>query len=68
MVCKKFFRKLKKWFQNCAVGAVQLMQPIQWNTPLGLPVVQPYVEAEKRYEMLCLIPIQHKQVSCLKVI
>lgn len=39
------------------------MQPMQWNTPLGLPVIQPYVEAKKIYGMLCLIPIRHKQVG-----
>lgn len=56
------YRKLKEWLQKCAGATVKLLQPIQWITPLGMPVVQPYLIAEKKHGSLCLVPVRHKQV------
>ncbi|VDN22775.1 unnamed protein product [Gongylonema pulchrum] len=38
--------KLKDWFRNCAESIVKLMHTVEWVTPLGLPVYQPYLETK----------------------
>jgi DNA-directed RNA polymerase len=40
-----------------------MMQPVEWITPLGLPVHQPYVKAERKFDVVCHLPIRHKQVD-----
>uniref|UniRef100_A0A0N4ULQ0 DNA-directed RNA polymerase n=1 Tax=Dracunculus medinensis TaxID=318479 RepID=A0A0N4ULQ0_DRAME len=55
--------KLKDWFRQCASEISKLMQPVEWITPLGLPVVQPYLEIGNKNGKLCLLPIKHKQVN-----
>lgn len=36
-------QKIQRWFEKCAkVMSNQLYQPVQWITPLGLPILQPY--------------------------
>jgi len=55
--------KLKNWFRQCARSIVKLMQPVEWETPLGLPVMQPYLKTEKKFDFLCRSPISHKQVD-----
>lgn len=49
------------WLKECAKAGVRLLKPIEWITPLGLPVAQPYVRTKtdgKSY----LIPDIVKQV------
>jgi len=53
---------MKEWFRDCAAVAVKLMHPIRWVTPLGMPVVQPYVKADNLNDKLCLLPIR-KQIN-----
>lgn len=50
------------WFKSCAHQILGLRQPIEWTTPLGLPVVQPYVTVEKVDDSLAFLPVPHKQV------
>ena len=35
-------RSIMKWLADCAALVGKQEQPVQWVTPLGLPVVQPY--------------------------
>ncbi|XP_015895265.2 DNA-directed RNA polymerase 1B, mitochondrial isoform X1 [Ziziphus jujuba] len=35
-------RDIMKWLGDCAKVIASENQPVQWTTPLGLPVVQPY--------------------------
>ncbi|KAI6188188.1 DNA-directed RNA polymerase [Aphelenchoides besseyi] len=56
-------RILKDWFRECARTTVKLMQPVEWITPLGLPVMQPYLKQGKKFGHLCLLPVLHKQVD-----
>ncbi|KAH7722584.1 DNA-dependent RNA polymerase [Aphelenchoides avenae] len=57
------FRDLKKWFQAVAKTIVGLMRPVEWTTPLGLPVVQPYMAEAKDADTLRMVmkPTLHKQ-------
>ena len=50
------------WFKSCASQVLRLRQPLEWVTPLGLPVVQPYVTEEQVDDAIALLPIRHKQV------
>ncbi len=49
------FREMKDWFRACADVIYKLDRTVEWETPLGLPVVQPYLDAELR-------PVAIKQV------
>ena len=51
------------WFKACAAQILKLKRPIEWKTPLGLPVIQPYVQIEKVDKSLGFLPVPHKQVS-----
>lgn len=44
-------REIQDWFTNCAKLVAKIRcRPINWVTPLGLPVVQPYfVPVKKTY-------------------
>ncbi|CAD5217225.1 unnamed protein product [Bursaphelenchus okinawaensis] len=55
--------QMKDWFRSCVSVAVKLMRPIEWTTPLGLPVAQPYVKAARKHNKLCLMPILSKQTN-----
>lgn len=59
------FRALKNWFRQCARTVVKMMKPVEWTTPLGLPVMQPYMKSEKKLDFLCNFPISHKQVKIM---
>lgn len=56
--------QMKKWLRNCAAVALKLKQPIRWETPLGLPVVQPYMRrvVGSNSNKQCLLPVR-KQIS-----
>uniref|UniRef100_A0A1I7USX2 DNA-directed RNA polymerase n=1 Tax=Caenorhabditis tropicalis TaxID=1561998 RepID=A0A1I7USX2_9PELO len=54
---------LKDWFRLIAKGASDLMKTVEWVTPLGLPVVQPYCRLVERRSKLVLAPIPMKQVD-----
>ncbi|KAF7631131.1 DNA-directed RNA polymerase [Meloidogyne graminicola] len=56
-------RNLMIWFKSCAHQILGLRQPIEWTTPLGLPVVQPYVTVEKVDDSLAFLPVPHKQMN-----
>uniref|UniRef100_A0A915BIX9 DNA-directed RNA polymerase n=1 Tax=Parascaris univalens TaxID=6257 RepID=A0A915BIX9_PARUN len=55
--------QLKVWFRQCAKAIVHLMYPVEWETPLGLPVMQPYLKLKKKHNKLCLHPVMIKQVN-----
>ncbi|KAF1769684.1 hypothetical protein GCK72_001501 [Caenorhabditis remanei] len=54
---------LKDWFRLIAKGSSDLMKTVEWITPLGLPVVQPYCKLTERKSKLVLVPIPMKQVD-----
>uniref|UniRef100_A0A914HXC6 DNA-directed RNA polymerase n=1 Tax=Globodera rostochiensis TaxID=31243 RepID=A0A914HXC6_GLORO len=54
---------LMEWFKCCAKQALKLGRPVEWRTPLGLPVVQPYVTVEKQGTGLIFRPVTTKQTS-----
>lgn len=54
---------LKDWFRLIAKGASDLTKTVEWVTPLGLPVVQPYCKLVERKSKLVLVPIPMKQVD-----
>ncbi|CAI2292669.1 unnamed protein product [Caenorhabditis sp. 36 PRJEB53466] len=54
---------LKDWFRLIAKGASDLMRTVEWVTPLGLPVVQPYCKLVERKSKLILAPVPMKQVD-----
>ncbi|GMR32288.1 hypothetical protein PMAYCL1PPCAC_02483, partial [Pristionchus mayeri] len=39
---------LKDWLRKCAKGIAELTRPVEWVTPLGLPVMQPYTKHARR--------------------
>jgi len=43
------------WLQRCASQVAQQGYPVQWTTPLGLPIVQPY----RRYPTVQVRTIMH---------
>lgn len=44
-------REIQDWFTECARQITQVCgQNVEWTTPLGLPVVQPYVRYNPRFE------------------
>ncbi|XGW11611.1 hypothetical protein V3C99_012808 [Haemonchus contortus] len=55
--------KLKDWFRDCAKGVSDLLQTMEWVTPLGLPVVQPYVIAKEKKGKVIHVPVSLKQVG-----
>ncbi|KAL7074858.1 hypothetical protein ACQ4LE_006016 [Meloidogyne hapla] len=56
-------KNLMIWFKSCASQALRLRQPLEWVTPLGLPVIQPYVTLEQVDDALTFLPIRHKQMN-----
>ncbi|CAD21670.3 DNA-directed RNA polymerase [Caenorhabditis elegans] len=54
---------LKDWFRLIAKGSSDLMKTVEWITPLGLPVVQPYCKLVERKGKLILAPVPMKQVD-----
>ncbi|KAI5557219.1 hypothetical protein BDE02_18G088400 [Populus trichocarpa] len=40
-------RDIMSWLGDCAKIIASEDQPVQWTTPLGLPVVQPYYKTER---------------------
>ncbi|PAV56199.1 hypothetical protein WR25_09515 [Diploscapter pachys] len=55
--------QLKDWFRSCARGISSLWRPVEWVTPLGLPVLQPYVKALHTQGHLVHKPVGSKQVD-----
>ncbi|KAK6732858.1 hypothetical protein RB195_016933 [Necator americanus] len=55
--------KLKDWFRDCAKGVSDLLRTMEWVTPLGLPVVQPYVIAKEKQGRVIHVPVSTKQVG-----
>lgn len=39
--------KIKQWLIKCATIISNMDEPVEWITPLGLPVIQPYRVANK---------------------
>ncbi|KAL3125089.1 hypothetical protein niasHT_000361 [Heterodera trifolii] len=48
---------LMEWFKRCAQQTLKLGRPMEWVTPLGLPVVQPYVTVDKEGTGLVFRPV-----------
>lgn len=40
-------RDIMAWLGECAKVIASENQPVQWTTPLGLPVIQPYCKSER---------------------
>ncbi|VDD94145.1 unnamed protein product [Enterobius vermicularis] len=56
--------KIKDWFRSCASAiARQLLRSVEWVTPLGLPVVQPYLTMETKLGRLVFLPVPIKQIN-----
>uniref|UniRef100_A0A0N5AM58 DNA-directed RNA polymerase n=1 Tax=Syphacia muris TaxID=451379 RepID=A0A0N5AM58_9BILA len=56
--------KIKDWFRNCAATiSREFLLPVEWTTPLGLPVIQPYVKMEIKHGKLIFVPFTVKQVN-----
>lgn len=53
---------MKDWFRSCAEAIVKLMQTVEWITPLGLPVYQPYLETKMEDNKVYRLPKSIKQV------
>ncbi|VDK67685.1 unnamed protein product [Onchocerca ochengi] len=58
-----FSLKMKDWFRGCAEAIVKLMHTVEWITPLGLPVYQPYLETEMEENKVYRLPKSIKQVN-----
>ncbi|KHJ89353.1 DNA-directed RNA polymerase, partial [Oesophagostomum dentatum] len=54
--------KLKDWFRDCAKGVSDLLRTMEWVTPLGLPVAQPYVVPKEKQGHVIHVPVSTKQV------
>lgn len=60
-------RQIQDWFVDCATAiADKTVQPVQWTTPLGFLVIQPY-HKEKRIQIYNLPgnPLSWIQRSCM---
>ena len=55
--------KIKDWLRTCATVCVKLMKPVEWTTPLGMPVMQPYLAIASKFDKICRLPLRHKQVN-----
>ncbi|EFO18076.2 DNA-dependent RNA polymerase [Loa loa] len=55
--------KMKDWFRDCAEAIVKLMHTVEWITPLGLPVYQPYLETIMEENKVYRLPKSIKQVN-----
>uniref|UniRef100_A0A0R3S3V6 DNA-directed RNA polymerase n=1 Tax=Elaeophora elaphi TaxID=1147741 RepID=A0A0R3S3V6_9BILA len=55
--------KMKDWFRDCAEAIVKLMHTVEWITPLGLPVYQPYLETKMEENEVYRVPKSIKQVN-----
>jgi len=43
-------QKIQNWFTTCAkLVSKDLNEPVQWRTPLGFPVIQPYFKTSLNY-------------------
>ncbi|CAA6670261.1 unnamed protein product [Spirodela intermedia] len=40
-------RGIMSWLTSCAKVMASQNQPVRWTSPLGLPIVQPYVKSER---------------------
>ncbi|KAK6100642.1 DNA-dependent RNA polymerase family protein [Brugia pahangi] len=55
--------KMKDWFRDCAEAIVKLMHTVEWITPLGLPVYQPYLETKMEENKVYRLPKSIKQIN-----
>lgn len=56
--------KIQEWFNNCArFIAKERKRHVEWKTPLGLPVVQPYTKGLQGKQKLNVRNIQSSAVS-----
>uniref|UniRef100_A0A0N5B2F0 DNA-directed RNA polymerase n=1 Tax=Strongyloides papillosus TaxID=174720 RepID=A0A0N5B2F0_STREA len=54
---------LKEWFRKCAGQITGTYNSVEWITPLGLPVTQPYVEIQSSDEDKFYVPMKFKQIN-----
>uniref|UniRef100_A0AC35U9R0 DNA-directed RNA polymerase n=1 Tax=Rhabditophanes sp. KR3021 TaxID=114890 RepID=A0AC35U9R0_9BILA len=54
---------LKEWFRQCAQAISQSHRSVEWITPLGLPVTQPYLKIDRIGGKVCHLPMMSKQVN-----
>lgn len=55
--------EIKEWLRKASTAICKLHQPTEWVTPLGLPVLQPYLDTKMKMQKICKIPVRHKQVN-----
>uniref|UniRef100_A0A0N5A192 DNA-directed RNA polymerase n=1 Tax=Parastrongyloides trichosuri TaxID=131310 RepID=A0A0N5A192_PARTI len=54
---------LKEWFRKCASTISGIKKSVEWVTPLGLPVYQPYMKEETFDDKSYYIPMTSKQTN-----
>uniref|UniRef100_A0A0K0G0F2 DNA-directed RNA polymerase n=1 Tax=Strongyloides venezuelensis TaxID=75913 RepID=A0A0K0G0F2_STRVS len=54
---------LKEWFRECAGQITGIYNSVEWITPLGLPVTQPYVEIQSSGKDKFYVPMKFKQIN-----
>ncbi|MQM15243.1 hypothetical protein Taro_048185 [Colocasia esculenta] len=56
-------RGIMNWLTQCAKVIASENQPVRWTSPLGLPVVQPYMKSERHLGSSFEIPLCDVQVD-----
>ena len=49
-------KHIMTWLAECAKAIAKEGHPVMWNTPLGLPVVQPYRKLVRSQMLLLILP------------
>uniref|UniRef100_A0AC35EWR4 DNA-directed RNA polymerase n=1 Tax=Panagrolaimus sp. PS1159 TaxID=55785 RepID=A0AC35EWR4_9BILA len=52
---------IKDWLVAVADVCYRLKKPVEWTTPLGMPVMQPYLRIASKLDKVVLIPVKSKQ-------
>ncbi|CEF65895.1 DNA-directed RNA polymerase, mitochondrial [Strongyloides ratti] len=55
--------EIKEWFRKCAEQITRMNRSVEWVTPLGLPVYQPYMKIELDGIDEYQVPIKSKQIN-----
>lgn len=56
----KSARAIQDWFTNCAYIISSILgEPVEWVTPLGFPVVQPYSNCKKPKNQIDRLKLVH---------
>uniref|UniRef100_A0AC34GUS2 DNA-directed RNA polymerase n=1 Tax=Panagrolaimus sp. ES5 TaxID=591445 RepID=A0AC34GUS2_9BILA len=55
--------QIKDWLRDVAKMCNSLKRPVEWTTPLGMPVMQPYIKTKSKLQKVVLLPSDDKQVN-----